>query len=409
MLATSIRHPSKPCGPSHRATVESGPSYRARRSPSSRWSNFGSDGCPNQRDVLVGVVGEREVPGLRRTRVGYRPLEPLVPGSAVVGRQVAHEAHPARMHRVREARERPVTAEQRVDLVERRGVVAVVGARREDRRQVDRVGPRRRDVVQAGGDAVEVTAVVLERRLRTATDDRVVPRLRDRPVRRGPVDRLREPVREDLVEHGSRRPRRRGRMGRDPEVGGVGDVVLVQAFPVQPPVPVRHAVEQPAVVHHRVVDPDVAAQPQLVVGLAVDRRLGELLLAVDVGPEQGLRHAARPRHPEEHRDGVPDVRCEVRHVGRRAVMVRDGREVHGRPVLQSNSVDSVVRRGQAPHLRARPTPRQLQPALGRGQVRAAVQVLRDGASVQQRRRQDRPGHGARASRTRTRSSGVSRR
>ena len=65
------------------------------------------------------------------------------------------------MARLDEAGERVVAAEQRVDVVERVGVVAVARRRREERREVQPAGAERLDVVEVGLDARQVAAVDL--------------------------------------------------------------------------------------------------------------------------------------------------------------------------------------------------------------------------------------------------------
>jgi len=112
-------------------------------------------------DVQVRVLGEEEELGFRRVRVGQCGLEPFVGVAAVVGRQVSHQPHAARMGSGGQARHRRVAAEQRIDLAEGGRVVAVVGVGREERRQVDRADAQRGDVVEVCDDAIEVAAPVL--------------------------------------------------------------------------------------------------------------------------------------------------------------------------------------------------------------------------------------------------------
>jgi hypothetical protein len=86
-------------------------------------------------------------------------------------------------------------------------------------------------------------------------------------------------------------------MRGEPEVGGIGDVVSMQALTVQPLVAVGHAVQQPAIVHDRVVQGDVAAQPDLVLVLPVNHSLRERLLAIHIDAQQSLAHPAAPGNP----------------------------------------------------------------------------------------------------------------
>ena len=89
--------------------------------------------------------------------------------TGVVDGQVADHADAPVVARLDEADQRVVTAEEGVDVVERVGVVAVHGRRREQRRQVQPADPERGDVVEVRLDAGEV-----------ATEELVHPRPRRR-------------------------------------------------------------------------------------------------------------------------------------------------------------------------------------------------------------------------------------
>ena len=88
-------------------------------------------------DVVVGMLGEVVVAGLRRRRVGQRRLEPAMVVARVVGGQVADHPDAAPVGGVDQRREGGVAAEHRIDGVERRGVVAMARPSREHRREVD--------------------------------------------------------------------------------------------------------------------------------------------------------------------------------------------------------------------------------------------------------------------------------
>ena len=109
--------------------------------------------------ALVGVVvgaGEIEELALGRPHVGQGAPEPGVGVAAVVGRQVAHQVPAAGVDLGRQPGRGLVAAEQRVDLVEAGGVVAVIGLGREERGQVEGVDADVGQVVEALGDAVQV-------------------------------------------------------------------------------------------------------------------------------------------------------------------------------------------------------------------------------------------------------------
>ena len=144
----------------------------------------------------------------------------------MVGREVAHQADASCVGGCGESRHGLIATEQRIDLAKGRGVIAVVRFGREKRRQIDRPNPERRDMIQMRRDAIEISAEVLTQRVRSLTDHRVVPIGGLCPAGGRTVDRLREPVRKDLV-HRARRPLRRRVVRAEPEVGSISDVVAV--------------------------------------------------------------------------------------------------------------------------------------------------------------------------------------
>ena len=83
--------------------------------------------------------------------------------AGVVAREVADHADAALVRRLDQADVGLIAAEQRVDREEARRVVAVIGCRREDRRQVEEVDAELDEVVELVDDAVEVAAVELLR------------------------------------------------------------------------------------------------------------------------------------------------------------------------------------------------------------------------------------------------------
>src|SRR5688500_17661983 len=105
------------------------------------------------------------------------------------------------MRRREQRTKRLVSAQQRVDAVEARRVVAVRAARGEDRRQVERVDAELLDVVEALLDPAQIAAEPLARGVRTAPSRKVVPRARNRPLGRVlPEPGGCEALGEDLVD-----------------------------------------------------------------------------------------------------------------------------------------------------------------------------------------------------------------
>ena len=117
----------------------------------------------------------------------------------------------------------------------------------------------------------------------------------------------REAVREDLVERGVGEPGRRRRVGREPEVHGVGDGALVHAGAVDGAVAGRAAVEQEPVVRHRVAHDDVGTPPRLGVGRPVDDGGVEVRLAVAHRAHRDLRGGARVRDPQPDRHRLAEL------------------------------------------------------------------------------------------------------
>ena len=74
----------------------------------------------------------------RRRPVLDDVMERPEPTAAVVEHAIEDDAHAARVTRVEELAQRIVAAEERVDLEVVVRVVAVVGSRRKDRREVER-------------------------------------------------------------------------------------------------------------------------------------------------------------------------------------------------------------------------------------------------------------------------------
>ena len=215
------------------------------------------------------------------------------------------------MSGAQQRRERGVAAEQRVHPVEGDGVVAVVGAGLEDRRQVEQRRAEVGQVVEPLADPVERAAVELGARRPPAVDHGVVPVGRRRPVGgRQPGRGALEPVGEHLVADLVGDPVRHPVLGADPEVVGVGDVAPVHARAVEP-ARVRPALgEQEAVRRQGVVHVEVGHPPGPCVVLALPLGLDEHRLAVadraqhDVVHDRLLRDVGNPYPdgdaPSEH-------------------------------------------------------------------------------------------------------------
>src|SRR5690606_35659052 len=137
--------------------------------------------------------------------VGDGGGEPGVGVAGVVGGDVAEQPHTPPVQRGGQQPQGGVAAEQRVDVIEGGGVVAVVGAGGEDRGEVDGVGAEALDVVEVADDAVEVAAVELLGGAGTAGDNRVaVPVAGQRPVRQvGHGAGAGEPVRSEESRAGN--------------------------------------------------------------------------------------------------------------------------------------------------------------------------------------------------------------
>src|SRR5207245_1734991 len=106
-----------------------------------------------------------------------------VAGAAVVHRQVADDADAACVRSCEQRAKRLVAAEERVDELEARRVVAMSAARREERRQVDEVRAEPVDMVEVLLDTAEVAAVELARGVAAPSFRETVPLARDGPVR----------------------------------------------------------------------------------------------------------------------------------------------------------------------------------------------------------------------------------
>ncbi len=126
-------------------------------------------------------------------------------------------------------------------------------------------------MVEPFADAVEVAAEHLLRAARGARGRRRRPPLGGNrplgqralfpePVERG-IRRLREPIREDLVEHAFGRPRGSRRVRHEPEVVVVARLDEREAALVQPVLAAVFADEEPAVPVHRVLDLDLRFPP----------------------------------------------------------------------------------------------------------------------------------------------------
>lgn len=102
--------------------------------------------------------------------------------AAMVRGQVAEQAHPTGVQCIRQPGQGSIPAELRVDTVERRCVVAMVRPGREYRAQVDGVGACAGDVIEVGGDPIQVAAIKQVRGLWSIPDDRIVPTLGGPPT-----------------------------------------------------------------------------------------------------------------------------------------------------------------------------------------------------------------------------------
>ena len=180
MLPTSMRQPSNPSAPSiavprsQRAATPSAP-RSASRSCRRAQVELRQGRHVEPSDVVVGVLGEEVVAGLRSRGVGPRRLEPAVVVAGVVGREVADHPDATAVGGVDERRERGVATEHRVDDIERRGVVAMARPRREHRREVDQVDAELFEVIEALTHPDEVAAVELAYCPLPVGGDRSVP------------------------------------------------------------------------------------------------------------------------------------------------------------------------------------------------------------------------------------------
>ena len=341
MLATSTRQPSRSKGGrSQRPATESGPSTSSRRRSSAEQVELGQAGVAQP--ALVACPGGR---GSRRTpapasRRPQRPAEPGVGVAAVVGGEVAEQVpDPAAVDRLRRGEPGPVAAEQRVDLVEGGGVVAVV------RLAPGRTASGRAALTPSRLDVVEVLDRCRRGRRRRAAArwtaarvDRVVPGRGPGPGRPG----RRRPAPSGRSGRGRSGRRRASRA----QAGGGGANVTSGSrstsgtswawtpVPLQPAVARGAALEQEAVAGHRVAHRDLGAPPRLGRRLPVDGRL-----ASKCGSASGVvrTHAAvaldARRHAQVHGDDVAERR---RVVGRHVATGRRGAAGRARPQVPSS-------------------------------------------------------------------------
>ena len=264
--------------------------------------------------VLTAVLVEVVVLPLRSAGVVAGGEEPVVPGAGVVGGQVPDHAQAPGVRRGDQGDQCRVAAEQLVDPVEARGVVAVVGFGGEDRGQVEHRGTELREVAQAFLDAGQVPAVELPAGVFAAALHRGVPVAGDHPAGR----RLRgagvgEPVGEDLVHDGFLDPVRGPVAGMDPEVVRVRHVPAVQACGIEPAVldgPGPIGVGQvPPVALHRVDDGQRRLEPG---GGAVlpgrGRRLDVRLAVAQAAQPDPDGAPGDPGHAQPHQQLVSDLR-----------------------------------------------------------------------------------------------------
>ena len=281
------------------------------------------------REVDRGVLRPVVEPALDRVPVRQRCLEPLVPVPGVVGGEVADQVHAARVDGVREPGECRVPAQRGIHPRERGRVVAVRAARREEGRQVEQVDPQVLEVVEPGGDPVEIAAEELPDGGVPLLRGLVVPVRRHRPLRGGTGiggSRAGEPVGKDLVPDGVCGPVRGVREHRHPEVAHVRDVPREQS-PVGEPHVVLAPPQQPAVAHHRVVHRHRHRVPPLVRVLALQAGGQLQRVAVPRDPQQhpGLAEAPRDAQPDLH--DVPERELPAVDVQPRTVVVRQAEQV----------------------------------------------------------------------------------
>ena len=182
---------------------------------------------------------------------------------------------PARVRGVGQPGQRRVAAEQRVHRVEARGVVAVVGAGREERGQVDDVAPRawmwsRRPVMPSRSPPYSCGVTPGRGR------DRVVPAARDRPVRAAGPSASRPSGRTGRGRSGRRTASRAqaGGAGADSRKSSASVTSWwCDAGAAEPPVR-RRPPEQEPVGGDGVVARDVGPPPRLVAA-ALGGRLAE--------------------------------------------------------------------------------------------------------------------------------------
>ena len=279
--------------------------------------------------LVLGVRGVAEVVerALRGIRMPVGRPEPLVAVARVVAREVADHPDAARVRRLDEPHERLVAPEQRIDLGEARGVVAVVRRAGEYGRQIEQRDAELDEVVEVLHDPVEVAAVELLGAPRQHGVDGIVPGCRDGPVGRGSLvcgRRAREAVGEHLVHDRLGEPRGRRIAGDECEVLGVEQLRAAEARLAEPLDPAVLAHEQPAVAVPGVRDDDRGLPPLPARGIRPEsHRVVPAGLVVGVRPHaHGVQGGVARGHAQPHPDGVAECRILRRDVQRRTVVVR---------------------------------------------------------------------------------------
>ena len=202
--------------------------------------------------------------------------EPLVGIPRMVAREVAHDANSALVGRGGQPGKRLVAAEQLVDLVEPVSVIAMVGARRKERGEVEQVHPEPLEVVEVLSHAVEVAAVELPRRRGALVDRLVIPLGGFGPVgQRPPIGsgRTREAIGKDLVHDRLGSPGRSRRVRDELEVVVVARLDVAEARTAQPDEAPVCVLDREAVAVHGVAHLDLGLPPLCAVALAEQVRL----------------------------------------------------------------------------------------------------------------------------------------
>ena len=158
-------------------------------------------------------------------------------GTGVIERQIAHDAHTAGVACARERTKRLVAAEQGIDMVEGRGIVAVNGTRRETRREIHGGEAQILDVIEMLLDTFQIAAVPLATGFNTVGERFGRPCGRMRPIGCLPCGGLLgsgEAVGEDLVCGAFSVPCRRWGEGGDAKIEDVADFAVEHAERVEP-------------------------------------------------------------------------------------------------------------------------------------------------------------------------------